>query len=550
MFPDILLPDRTQLQVETVAVEDTHLTLTIRSVQTVATCPLCHQSTHRIHSRYTRSLADLPCVDKQVKLHLKVRRFFCLNANCPRCIFTERLPDVVEPWARRTKRLAQVQQEIGLIAGGTAGKHIMRRLNIPASVHVLLRLMRRPVPSIAPTPRVLGIDDWAKRKGHTYGTILVDLEANQVVDLLPERSAETIETWLRDHPGVEIISRDRAGAYAEGATKGAPEAVQVADHWHLLKNLGDALVRILGHHHRALKKLTALPNPLEMAIASTITLEDIAQVAPPNSPAHTELQQQRREQRMARYQEVQQFYQRGLTLSAITAQTGLDRKTVRKYAYADEFPERQSSSRSGSILDPYKPYLLQRWNEGCWTSRQLLHEIRAQGYSGGLTILITFLGKIRKAQGIPSRTRNVSVVHPSDQLESRPLTPRRAVWLILNQPEQLKAQDLDLIEQIRQLQPDLALAIPLAQAFAVIVREREADRLDEWLDQAAQSSLAPMRGLAASLRRDYAAVKAAVSTNWSNGPVEGHINRLKFIKRQMYGRAGFDLIRLRVLFSP
>jgi transposase len=473
-----------------------------------------------------------------------------LNANCPRCIFTERLPDVVEPWARRTKRLAQVQQEIGLMAGGTAGKHITRRLNMPASVHVLLRLMRRPAPSAAPTPRVLGIDDWAKRKGHTYGTILVDLETNQVVDLLPDRSAETVETWLRDHPGVEIISRDRAGAYAEGATKGAPEAVQVADRWHLLKNLGDALSRILGHHHRALKKLTALPDPLETAIASTITLEDIAQVVPPNSPAHTELQQQRREQRMARYQEVQQLYQRGLTLSAIAAQTGLDRKTVRKYAYADELPERQSSSRSGSILDPYKPYLLQRWNEGCWTSRHLLDEIRAQGYPGGLTTLITFLGHIRKAQGIPSRTRNVSGVHPSDQLESRPLTPRRAVWLILNRPDQLKAHDLELIEQIRQLHPDLAPAIPLAQAFSSIVREREVDRLDEWLDQAAQSSLAPMRGLAASLRRDYAAVKAAVSTNWSNGPVEGHINRLKFIKRQMYGRAGFDLIRLRVLFSP
>src|SRR6266536_1585591 len=244
-LPNVLLPGPTRLRLTTLTATDKRIILDLTATQTFARCPTCASEATHIHSHYQRTVADLPWASLPVQLHLHVRRFMCANAVCPRVTFAEPLPEVVAPFARRSTRLADEQRQLGLDVGGEAGKRIAQRQGMPASPDTLLRLARRaPLPE-RPTPHALGVDEWAYRKGQVYKTILVDLDTHRPVDLLPEYTAAAFATWLEDHPGVEIIARDRAGRLAEGAAQGAPDAVQVADRFHLMKNLREALEPIL-----------------------------------------------------------------------------------------------------------------------------------------------------------------------------------------------------------------------------------------------------------------------------------------------------------------
>ena len=543
MFPAILLPNTSSVEVELVEVdhETAELVLTLHTTAAQALCPICHQISYQVHSHYIRTLADLPCAALGVRWMLQVRRFFCRNEACTRKIFTERLPTLAAPWSRRTQRLRDLQSAVGVAVGGHLGAWLLKLLRMTTSVDTLLRLIRKtPLPN-APTPRVLGVDDWANHKGVTYGTLLVDLEQHRPVDLLPGRQAATLANWLRAHPGVEIISRDRAGAYAEGAAQGAPNALQVADRWHLLKNLSDALSRVLEQYRRALQQLThavSAPKPL-----TDLSLELDAPT--PLSPAAAARVRQRREQRYQRYQLVCTLHQRGWTQAAIAQTTGLCRKTIRRWLRAGHFPELRRRRRP-SRLDPYKPYLLQRWQAGCWNATHLFREIRLRGYAGEISIVRDFVRQLRQAQGLPPGRRTLVLQQLTPEYPSR-LTPLRAACLALGRPERWRNDERDLVERMRQLNPEIDAAIELTQAFAAMIRQRQPDALDGWLEQAAQSDSAPLRAFAAGIRRDYPAVKAALTVAWSNGQVEGQVNRLKFIKRQMYGRANFDLLRQRVL---
>jgi len=547
-----LLPDATVLRLEACEVDDTtaQITLRVQSTQTSVPCPLCATPARRIHSDYGRTLADLPWAQYRVCLQLRVRKWFCRNRACQRRIFTERLPTVAPPWARRTLRLAQRLVALGVALGGQAGVHLGHAWDLAVSRHTLLRgLRRQPAPAF-PTPTVLGVDDFALRKRQTYGTILVDLERRQPVALLPDRTAETLAQWLRAHPGVEVIARDRSSAYADGARQGAPAATQVADHFHLLQNLREALDQVFSTHSQVLDAVNVLvhqqPIPLpDGAMAVPVPPHDIP-------PPAQQRAMQRQARRQALHTQVWALHRQGWTAPAIAQHVGLGLRTVQRDLQSATFAGRKRrSDRGTSVLNPYKPYLLERWNAGCHTGMQLFREIHQRGYRGSYARVVAYARRLRQAQGLPPghrRPRQLlpSVAEPSHQ----PLTPRRATWLVLRHPAKRTEAETQQLAQLRAQSAEVAEAIDLAQAFAHLVRQRQPACLDPWLKRATTSALEALQRFASGLREDYEAVKAGVTVPWSTSPVEGHINRLKMLKRQMFGRARLDLLSRRFVRTP
>jgi transposase len=371
------------VRIQDVTIEAERIVLTVESVRPTAACPRCGRESARTHSHYQRKLADLPWHGRQVTIHWRSRRFFCDVATCPQKIFAERLPEIASAHARKSGRLLTALRALALGCGGEEGSRLAQRLGMPASPDTLLRLLRNQPMPIAPTPRVLGVDDWAFRRGQRYGTILCDLERHCVVDLLPERSAESFQAWLGAHAGVEIISRDRGDFYIKGATAGAPHATQVADRWHLLANLRMTLVRIADHHPQ---QLLAAARAAQLAQQTTETPSvTIEQTLPPeivaSGPIAEEHDSSRPDRRRQCYEQVMELYRQGIPQRDIARRVGIYRGTVGRYVHADRFPERARRQYSRK-LDRYIDYLQRRWHEGCRNAVALTKELHAQGFKG------------------------------------------------------------------------------------------------------------------------------------------------------------------------
>jgi transposase len=529
--PELIVLDKVEIEEES-----KQITCTVSAIGAAASCPICKMVTMRIHSYYKRSLADLPWAGIPVRIYLQVHRFFCDNPGCVRKIFSQRLPGIAAPWARRTCRLAECQQAIGLATGGSGGTRLCTALAMEGGVDLLLGLIRQRTSPKHPTPRVLGVDDWAMCKGQTYGTILVDLVLGDVVDILPDRTAESLAQWRQAHPGVEIVSRDRAGAYAEGIRLGAPDAIQVADRWHLLKNLTETVYKALQQHQAAIEQ--TLVQPLRQEQASPLVSIPVVQDAEPTAADLA---------RQGRAAEAHRLRQQGWTFQAIGQQVGICTKTVRRYLNRSLPLAPLHRSRRTRLLDPYKPYLLERWNSGCHNASQLLREIRQQGFAGQFSIVREFISKLRRASGLPPRKHHIQGAPVETNPVQRPPTLRALSYLLVRPLNKLNTTEQEYLTKLAAVQPNLQALSELAQEFATIVRQRQASDFPAWLDKAGHSQVAALRSFVAGLRQDEAAVKAALSLPWSNGPTEGHVNRLKCLKRQMYGRAKLDLLRQRLL---
>ncbi len=499
-----------------------------------AGCPLCGHLAHRVHSRYQRTLADLPCSGSAVRLEVQARKFFCDNAGCQRRIFTEPLPELATPWARRTLRLQDALRWIGSLVGGEAGARLSHELHFQTSPDTLLRAVKRESGKTVTTPRVLGVDDFALRRGRTYGTLLIDLERRCRVDLLPDRRADTFAGWLKAHSGVEIISRDRSEAYADGARQGAPGAIQVADRWHLLKNLSGALERLLLREHRAVRE----------AAQSHIPLSQIESVAIQEMPLNevtlsrkSREQADRRQRRLLRYEQVIQAYEQGLTISDIERHLGCSRKTVRRYLTASSFPESTTRAPRFTQLQPFHHILRERWKQGCHNAAQLWREIQTQGYGGSQTMVKDYVRTLRCKESVLEQLTPILCV-PS---------ARTTVWWLLHDEEQLESQQQQFVARLMESSSTICAARKLARWFFALVRERRAGELETWIAAVESSGIADLKNFAKGLLRDKDAVVAGMSLEWSNGQTERQVNRLKLIKRQMYGRASFALLRARVL---
>lgn len=528
----------------------------VASTASMAPCPSCGRPSDRVHSRYARTLADLPAHDRPVAIRLVVRRFRCATPDCPQSISCERLPDLVEPHARTSRRLDDTHRLVGLALGGEAGARLAGHLNSPTSPDTLLHRVKETEDKSLPPPRFVGIDDWAWRKGRRYGTIVVDLERGRVIDLLPDRDAETVKAWLAAHPGVELISRDRWSDYAPAAVEAAPNAQQVADRWHLLKNLREAIERLFerqsGTIEQALKAADPGPGIVEVPTATPAAEDrpaaELSSPPPPDDPAPASPRQQaelvKRQRRAERFERVHELRRQGRSVRGIAKELGLSRNAVRRDLRRATCPDWRPGRMEPSKLDDHRTWIGGQIAAGCTNAAELHRELTARGYRVSYPTVQRCVTRRLAAAGRP-RTRVNAAQPPAPPLPS----PKQLSFDWVHRRADREDEQQARLEVIRSRGADLSAALDLADEFADLIRQQSPGTLTDWLTRAESSACPELNRFAEGIRRDVAAVRAAVTGPWSNGPVEGHVNRLKVIKRQMYGRAGFSLLRARVIHA-
>lgn len=519
------------MAVEQVVTDGPAVTISARTTTTEARCPTCGTVSRRRHGRYRRRLDDVTLTGRRTVIDLAVQRFRCPARMCPRRTFTEQIEELTERFARRTPRLRRLFERFMQVLAGRPAARLTKHLAIPVSANTLLRLLRRrPEQPRTTAPRVLGVDDFATRKGHVHATILLDMETGERVDVLPDRTADTLAAWLREHPGAELVCRDRGGAYAEAVRTAAPNAVQVADRFHVWKNLCEAVEKCVVLHRACPLEPTSDKEPDQ---ATSVLREATASAAVPDKGEGVRVAKRRE-----RHAAVHELLAKGVGISAIAQALGLDRKTVRRYAHAatpeDMAPAR--GGRRGSRVDPFLPYLHERWNQGCTDAARLFGEIRERGHTGSQRTVRRHLEAVRASgKPAPKVTKQLSV--------------RRVTHLLTSHPDQL-----DEIATLRQKKPlarcpELGAVAACVESFAKMMAELDGRRLPDWLNQAEATGFPSLKSLVNGIRHDFDAVTAGLSMQWNSGRVEGNVNRIKRIKRDGYGRASFDLLRLQILHA-
>lgn len=538
-----------QLHVDELSFDGHSVIIHASTENPAAKCPSCGHSSRRIHSVYRRTLADLPWCGMPVCLRLRVRKFFCDQTSCSQRIFAERLREVAGVYARRTDRQREALEWIAFALGGEAGARLARELGLLVSPDTLLKRIRgafRTHDAENVVVRVLGVDDFGFRKGNAPGTILVDLERHKIVDLLQGHSAESIAQWLRRHPEVEVASRDRSHVCREGINAGAPKARHVTDRWHLLRNLTQLLEEFLLHKRPALRDAVSGLETKE--VREAVDVPDPTRTIRPGSwqASKEEAARQRHERLIEQWKDIRRLHLAGADVRFICRKLGISPRTVYRYKDLEESPPRQAYTTRASVLDPYVPYLLGRWNEGCRNGKRLLREIRERGYSNSERTFIRFTGELRRAEAAgepPScapRARKGCVAGLSP-------TAKNVAALFMRREEKLSEEQKEYLERLCASDGALGDARRLTQEFAKMVRGLEGEKLAGWLKKAEASGATVMEKFAAGLKKDLSAVRAGLTESWSTGPVEGFITKVKLLKRQGYGRANFDLLRARAL---
>lgn len=479
-------------------------------------CPTCGTASSSVHSRHTRHLLDLPAHGRRLTIRLAARRFWCRMGSCERKVFTERFgAGAVASHARRSTRLDHLLHAAALVLGGRPGERLALRLSAPTSADTLIRLLRRRAAPTPDTVRVVGIDDFAWRQGQRHGTIVCDLENRRAIDLLPDREGGTVATWLRARPDIEVVCRDRGGGCREGAAAGAPQALQVADRWHLLENATAAFLDIVRRHMRAIRR--------------AVTHGDIDPATLSAAEGRQWAGWQRREEVN---RTVQELHRQGESLKAIGRATGLSRQTVRRILRGtrdDVLRSRESS------LDRWVERLEAEWRAGCHNGAELWRRLRDAGFGGGLRVVTEWATRRRRSAACPDRAGLAPIVAPSSRIVARLLTSERDCRSV---------EALRIRVAVEGTCPTLVTARNLLDRFQAMVASGKPDDFAPWLAAATDSEMAPF---ASGIAADRAAVLAAITEPWSNGQTEGQVTRLKLVKRQMYGRGKLDLLRARLI---
>jgi transposase len=542
----LLFPQLAGLRVD--LVEDTGDAVVISASCTASSecCPACGSVSARVHGGYSRTVADGAAGGRPVLIILRVLRFLCVSASCPKVTFAVQADGLTSRYCRRSVPLTQMLTGFGLELAGRAGARLAGRLGIVVHSSTILRLVAAlPEREAGTAPEILGIDDFALRKGHVYGTVLVDMDTGDVVDLLPDREAATVEAWLKAHSGAAVICRDRAGAYAEGARAGAPGAIQVADRWHLWHNLAEYAEKTAGRHRGC---LVAAGHGTQAGDGQGEGGEAPSRESCPEPEDQVQpdglLDACGRERRLVtrtreRYADIRARLDGNQSLSAISRATGLDRKTVQRFARAQGIDELlvRAVTREEKI-DEFKPYLCRRWNEGVRDASLLHAELRQRGWAGSAQTVRRYVAPFRKTDAAPEPPPSV------------PKT-RQITRLLLTRPDHLQPDEQAQLADIRAQCPHLDSLAGHITAFAKMMANLSgSNSLDPWLAAVEADDQPELHSFATGIRNDKEAVMNGLTLPYSSGRVEGTVNKIKMIKRQMYGRAGFPLLRKRVMLHP
>ena len=527
----VLLPHLRAAAVDRAEISGDLVSIWVHAAAGGAACPDCGTWCTAVRDRYPRRLRDAAAGGRRVLIWLVVRLLRCGNAECPRASFAEQPEGLAAPYARRTPLLAGQLGAVAAALAGRAGSRLARAvLAVQVSRHTLIRvLMALPGPAAGPV-RVLGIDDFSLRKGRDYATLLVNVETGEPVDVLPDREAGTARKWLEAHPEVEVICRDRAGAYAQAAADGAPQAVQVADRWHLWHNLCEHVRDAVARHQGCLGGPGCAgpgqqPGPAQEEHPGQA---EGAGGVPAGSEAVIR----------ERHAAVHQLRAAGKTLPEAAAALGLSRQLTGRFWRAPG-ADALLKVRGASALDPWKPYLRRRWDAGTTTIAVLHREITALGYAGSEPTTYAWLALLKLA---------------APPKPPAPPGKRQVTGWMLTDPARLDSGQQAQLAAICGRCPELETLAGHVTAFAKMLTRRAGDHpgagLDDWLAAAGNSPGQPeLASFANGIRRDYQAVRNALTLPWSSGPVEGLNTRTKLIKRQMYGRASFPLLRKRILLT-
>lgn len=519
MSLDIFFPHLHDFRLLSYSREATRLVLTCERMTPSAPCPVCGTAAHRIHSRYERRVWDLSVQNLQVLLHLHVRKFYCDQPDCSRRIFTDRLPQVTAPHGRFTFALRQFLGQLGREQGGASAARSATLQGMQVTARAILRFMPSlPLPPIAP-PRIIGLDDWAWKRGQRYGAVVVDLERKKPIALLADRSQEAVAGWLKRYPTIQIVARDRSKEFAAAITAALPQAKHVADRWHLAKNLTEHLNKVVSARWKQLTKATC---------------ED--EMAPEPVPVSPRARRPRQAAGSARYQQMLTLKEAGLPTRTIAKRLGVGPRTIQRWLAEGHGPYAGPRKPRRSPLDWSTRYLRQRWEAGERNGTVLWEELKAQGYRGSMRSVYRRLATWRDhppKPGVPASPGSV----PRSPFED--VTPSQVIGWILARPEMLTPQAQEHLERLCQMDGQLAQARELTHGFLALLRHHNGEGLDTWLKDVRASTIREFLSFARSVQQDKAAILAGLTLPYSTGPVEGHINRLKLIKRKRMAELNF-----------
>jgi len=538
----LLFPQLAGLRVDRIEDTGDAVVISASCVASPGCCPACGCSSARVHGGYSRTVADGAAAGRPVLISLRVLRFLCVNPCCPKVTFVMQAWGLTSRYCRRSVPLTQMLAGFGLELAGRAGARLAGWLGIAVHSSTILRLLARlPEREAGAAPEVLGIDDFALRRGHVYGTVLVNMDTGDVVDMLPDRESATVETWLKEHPGASVVCRDRATGYGEAVRAGAPGARQVADRWHMWHNLAEYAEKAVARHRACLLAATGdAPGPAggqeeahERARQSCD--EPWAPVTPDPGGSELRIVTRTRE----RYDDIRARIADGQSQAEISRAAGLDRKTVRRFARAGGVEDLVSrSANRESKLDDYKPYLCHRWNDGVRDAAVLHAELRERGWNGSVQTVRRYLAPLRKT--------GAAAEPPPAVPKSRQITR-----LLLASPDHLKPEEQAQLTGFLAQCPHLSSLAAHVRAFAEMMADLTGSTaLDAWLAAVEADDQPELHSFATGIRNDKDAVVNGLTLPYSSGRVEGIVNKVKMVKRQMYGRAGFALLRRRVMMHP